>query len=123
MTVELFAVKGSKLPGVTVHEITAREEYDNILKPMYDFALPPQCAHMIDSLDAIKRDGAFDIIHDHNYFIGPSILAYAAGQPGIPPAIHTIHGPPSRRANKSKKAWPTIGTFGGVWLINQAANL
>lgn len=94
VTVELFAVKGSKLPGVTVHEITAREEYDNILKPMYDFALPPQCAHMIDSLDAIKRDGAFDIIHDHNYFIGPSILAYAAGQPGIPPAIHTIHGPP-----------------------------
>lgn len=94
VNVEMFAVKGSKLPGVTVHDITARPEFDNILKPMYDFALPPQCAHVIDSVDAIRRDGNFDIIHDHNYFIGPSILAYAAGQDGVPPAIHTIHGPP-----------------------------
>lgn len=92
--VELFTVKGSKLPGVTIHEVTERPEFDNILKPMYDFALPPQCAHVIDAIDEIRKDGKFDVIHDHNYFIGPSILAYAAGQDGVPPAIHTIHGPP-----------------------------
>ncbi len=92
--VELFSVKGTKLPGVKVHEITARAEFDNILKPMYEFALPPQCAHVVDSIEAIRKDGNFDIIHDHNYFIGPSVLAYAAGQDGVPPALHTIHGPP-----------------------------
>ena len=92
--VELFTVKGSQLPGATINEITSRPEFDNILKPMYDFALPPQCAHVIDSLQAIRHDGNFDVIHDHNYFIGPSILAYATLQGDIPPAVHTIHGPP-----------------------------
>ncbi len=92
--VELFAVVGSYIPGVKTNAVTGHEEYDNILKPMYEFGLPAQCAHVLDALNIIRRDGRFDVIHDHNYFIGPSVLIPAAGRLGIPPAIHTIHGPP-----------------------------
>lgn len=92
--VELFAVRGSNIPGAITHAVTDHEEFDNILKPMYDFALPAPCAHVLDSLKLIREDGGFDIIHDHNYFVGPSVLVMAAGKDAIPPAIHTIHGPP-----------------------------
>ena len=92
--VELFSVLGSYIPGAKTHAITGREEYDNILKPMYDFGLPAPCAHVLDSLNIIRADGKFDIIHDHNYFIGPTSLISTSGRDGIPPAIHTIHGPP-----------------------------
>ncbi len=92
--VELFAVLGSYIPGAKTHAVTGREEYDNILKPMYEFGLPAPCAHLLDSLSIIKRDGNFDVIHDHNYFVGPSVLIPAAGKDDIPPAVHTIHGPP-----------------------------
>lgn len=92
--VELFAVMGSYIPGVRVHAVTGHEEYDNILKPMYEFGLPAPCAHLLDSLNIIRQDGGFDIIHDHNYFVGPTALIPASGHCGIPPAIHTIHGPP-----------------------------
>lgn len=92
--VELFTVRGSKIPGAKIHAVTKREEFQNILKPMYDFALPAPCAHVLRSVELIREDGNFDIIHDHNYFVGPSVLAYASGQDGIPPSIHTVHGPP-----------------------------
>lgn len=123
--VELFTVKGSKLAGAKIHEITARPEFDNVLKPMYDFALPPQCAHVIDSLEAIRRDGNFDIIHDHNYFIGPSILAYATCQKDIPPAIHTIHGPPLTPREQVKEGvadnrnfWRSMATQQGCKFVS-----
>ncbi len=102
-TVELFAVKGSRIPGVKVHGVTDQEEYDNLLKPMYDFGLPAPCAHVLESLKSIRLDGTFDIIHDHSYFIGPTTLVYAAGRDGIPPALHTIHGPPPTPMEKVKE--------------------
>ncbi|HEV7952267.1 MAG TPA: glycosyltransferase, partial [Candidatus Saccharimonadales bacterium] len=42
----------------------------------------------------IKEDGGFDIIHDHNGYIGPQLLAWASADPDIPPIVHTHHGPP-----------------------------
>jgi glycosyltransferase involved in cell wall biosynthesis len=92
--VEIFGVKGKKsLFGAKVHGITEKEQFESILRPMYDYSLAIPCAHMLKSLRKIQEDGGFDIIHDHNYFIGPSMLANSAGCNGIPPAIHTIHGP------------------------------
>lgn len=92
--VDLFTVLGSYVPGAKTIAVTGREEYDNILKPMYEFGLPAPCAHILDSLNIIRLDGKYDIIHDHNYFVGPSVLIPAAGKEKIPPAVHTIHGPP-----------------------------
>lgn len=91
--VEIFGVGKKSLHGAKVHPVTPHEEFENILKPMYDYALPTPCAHLLKSLKMIAEDGAFDIIHDHNYFVGPAVLSYAAGHGGLPPAVHTIHGP------------------------------
>ncbi len=92
--VEVFGVGKRTLYGAKVHNVTKTEQFPHILKPMYDFALPPACAHVLNALHMIREDGKFDIIHDHNYFIGPALLSYAAGTKGIPPAVHTLHGPP-----------------------------
>lgn len=91
--VEIFGVGGRPLHGCKVHAVTKREQFISILKPMYDYSLPIPCAHIINALKMIREDGGFDIIHDHNYFIGPTVLSFAAGQNGLPPAVHTIHGP------------------------------
>jgi glycosyltransferase involved in cell wall biosynthesis len=92
--VEVFGVGRRKLHGAKVHAVTKFEQFEHILKPMYDFSLPIPTAHVLKSLDLIEADGKFDIIHDNNYFVGPSILAWATRLRNIPPAIHTIHGPP-----------------------------
>lgn len=94
VAVEVFGVGKRRLYGATVHAVTKSEQFTHILKPMYDFALPIPTAHVLNALHLIQADGGFDIIHDHNYFVGPAILSYAAGTGKIPPAIHTVHGPP-----------------------------
>jgi len=94
VTVEVFGVGKRRLYGAKVHAVTKSEQFPHILKPMYDFALPIPTAHVLNSLHLIQADGGFDIIHDHNYFVGPAILSYAAGRGKLPPAIHTVHGPP-----------------------------
>jgi glycosyltransferase involved in cell wall biosynthesis len=92
--VEIFGVGGRKLYGAKVHNVTKTEQFPHILKPMYDFSLPIPSAHLLNTLRLIQEDGKFDVIHDHSYFLGPAMLAYAAGRGGIPPAVHTVHGPP-----------------------------
>lgn len=92
--VEVFGVGNKSLYGAKVHPVTKEEQFEHILKPMYDFTLPIASYHVLEALDQIIADGKFDVIHDHNYFIGPSILAWATRIHEIPPAIHTIHGPP-----------------------------
>jgi glycosyltransferase involved in cell wall biosynthesis len=92
--VEVFGVGNKSLYGAKAHAVTKEEQFEHILKPMYDFTLPIASYHVLESLDRIIADGKFDVIHDHNYFIGPSILAWATRSSHIPPAIHTIHGPP-----------------------------
>ena len=92
--VEVFGVGRARLHGAKVHDVTRDEQFEYILKPMYDFALPIPSAHVAKSLQMIEDDGTFDIIHDHNYFVGPLSLRYATQLKAIPPAVHTVHGPP-----------------------------
>jgi glycosyltransferase involved in cell wall biosynthesis len=92
--VEVFGVGLKKIHGVKVHAVTPDEQFEHILKPMYDFSLPIPTAHLQKALRLIEEDGGFDVIHDHNYFIGPSVLSWATRLSSIPPAVHTIHGPP-----------------------------
>src|SRR6478735_3052846 len=58
--VEIFGVGNKRLHGAKVHAVTAQEQFDHILKPMYDFALPIAAYHVLESLDMILADGKFD---------------------------------------------------------------
>jgi glycosyltransferase involved in cell wall biosynthesis len=89
--VELFTIGDSTVPATGKHFLYESGQYEHIHKPYYD-SLPITIAHMLDALRAIREDGKFDIIHDHNPYIGPAIFAYVCE--GLPPVIHTLHGPP-----------------------------
>lgn len=92
--VELFTIKGTKAPkGVKLHTFYKEEQYKDIHRPFYD-SLPILAAHTQFALNRIRADGGFDIIHDHTYFLGPQFLALATLDKNVPPAIHTLHGPP-----------------------------
>lgn len=109
--VEIFGVGKRHLNGNKVHAVTQKEEFQNILKPMYDYSLPIPCAHVLKALKMIEDDGHFDIIHDHNYFIGPTVLSQSAGRGKIPPAVHTIHGPPLTTEKAVKDGVPDNRLF------------
>src|SRR5579862_2510382 len=87
--VELFTTGDSKMPGVKQHSLYKTGQYEHIHKPQYD-SLPIVIAHLLYSIDIIKKDGGFDIIHDHNGFLGPMALWHANGN--LPPIVHTLHG-------------------------------
>lgn len=89
--VELFATGDSTMPATKNHWLYETGQYEHIHKPQYD-SMPISIAHIMFALDKIRQDGNFDVIHDHNGFLGP--LALAQGNGELPPSIHTIHGPP-----------------------------
>ncbi len=99
--VEVFGNEARKMNGITTHALYKKEQYCNIHKPMYE-TLPILAAHMEYALTNIKADGKFDIIHDHNGFLGPELLAWATNDADLPPVVHTLHGPPF--SNKSMLA-------------------
>ncbi len=89
--VELFATGDSKVRASKKHSLYPAGQYEHIHKPQYD-SLPITIAHILNALDYIARDGHFDVIHDHNGFIGPLVFMYTNKK--LPPAVHTLHGPP-----------------------------
>jgi glycosyltransferase involved in cell wall biosynthesis len=89
--VELFSTGDSKLKACKNHWLYETGQYHFIHRPIYDSA-PIAIAQVMFALNEIRRDGNFDIIHDHNGFVGPLALSHAG--PSLPPAIHTLHGPP-----------------------------
>jgi glycosyltransferase involved in cell wall biosynthesis len=91
--VVVFGNGEHKTRGITTHSLYDTEQFKNIQRPAYE-TLPILAAHMQFALTKIKEDGNFDVIHDHNGFIGPEILAWATADPDMPPVIHTHHGPP-----------------------------
>jgi glycosyltransferase involved in cell wall biosynthesis len=91
--VEVFGNGQHKMPGVTTHALYKKEQFEHIHKPNYE-VLPILLAHMQFALNKIEADGKFDVIHDHNTFIGTEILSLFTRIKGVPPAVHTFHGPP-----------------------------
>jgi glycosyltransferase involved in cell wall biosynthesis len=99
--VELFTVKGTTTPASRYHWYYDEDQYNHIHKPLYDSGVIPM-THVLRALDIIKRAGDFDIIHDHNYYVGPAIMRDLG--PEYPPVLHTLHGPlddPSIVENRS----------------------
>jgi glycosyltransferase involved in cell wall biosynthesis len=82
------------MKGVITRSLYKKEALDVIDLPYYDAPLQIMQAHLHFALNDIEKDGKFDIIHDHNPYIGPSFFSLASQQKTIPPVLHTFHGPP-----------------------------
>ena len=91
--VELFSIGKSRIKGIKIHSLYKNEQYSHIHKSLYESS-PIVLAHLLFAIDEIVKDGKFDIIHDHNGFLGPALLRLATEIPSLPPVLHTLHGPP-----------------------------
>lgn len=80
--------------GVKTHSLYKKDLFNKIDWPYYDAPLQVLQAHLHFALNRIKKQGDFDIIHDHNPYIGPSFFSLATQSVQIPPVLHTFHGPP-----------------------------
>ena len=92
--VELFANGARRMRGITTHAVYREELFDTIDFPYYDAPLQVMQTHLNFALKHIEAAGDFDIIHDHNPYIGPTYFSLASRIPSIPPVLHTFHGPP-----------------------------
>ncbi|MEO5949950.1 MAG: glycosyltransferase family 4 protein [Candidatus Saccharimonadales bacterium] len=100
--VVLFANGARKMPDVKTFSYYNKELFDVIDEPYYDAPLQIMQTHLNFALKEIEKDGKFDIIHDHNPYIGPAFFSLASRIEGIPPVIHTFHGPPFSGTMKPK---------------------
>jgi glycosyltransferase involved in cell wall biosynthesis len=91
--VVVFGNGEHKTRGIKTYSLYNTEQFKEIHRPAYE-TLPIMAAHLQFALNKIKEDGKFDIIHDHNGYLGPQLLAWASADPDIPPIVHTHHGPP-----------------------------
>lgn len=88
--VVLFGVGGSTTEASRRFWYHEQDQYKHIHRPWYQ-AVPIISSHLLYSLNVIQSHGDFDIIHDHNSFVGPTAMAFAYGN--IPPVLHTLHEP------------------------------
>lgn len=87
--VELFSVKGTTTKVTKLHYYHNHEQFQYVHSPYYE-ASSIIIPHIQYALNIIRQNGDFDIIHDHNNYLGPAILANATD---LPPALHTLHEP------------------------------
>ena len=92
--VEVFGNGARKMRGVPTHSFYKDELFRVIDSPYYDAPLQIMQTHLNFALKKIEEDGCFDIIHDHNPYIGPTFFSLASRIKGVPPVLHTFHGPP-----------------------------
>lgn len=87
--VELFTVSGTKTKVSKTHWYHKDDQYKHIHRPYYE-ATSIIIAHIQYALNIIRAQGDFDIVHDHNSYLGPAILSNATD---LPPVLHTLHEP------------------------------
>lgn len=92
--VTLFANTARNMKSIETKGYYDSELFDYIDYPYYDAPLQIMQTHLQYALDYIQKDGGYDIIHDHNPYIGPSFFSLASQVKGVPPVLHTFHGPP-----------------------------
>jgi len=91
--VTLFSVGESRMKGVKLRSLFDKGLYQHIHKPLYENG-PIVFGHIQSAINEIVASGDFDVIHDHNPFVGPSMLHNLSQFAQLPPVIHTVHGPP-----------------------------
>lgn len=104
--VEVFGVAQRSLRGVPVHALYKTEQYKHIYRPVYESA-PIVLAHLDSAVRLIMEDGGFDVIHDHNGLIGPMYFKWATQVAGVPPVVHTLHGPQFSPSDEDEPQWPS----------------
>ena len=72
--VVIFANGAHKMKGVKTESYYKEELFGTIDYPYYDAPLQIMQTHLNYALRKIEEDGTFDIIHDHNPYIGPSFF-------------------------------------------------
>ena len=120
--VELFTVGETTLRSTKKHWLYKQSQMIHMYKPWFD-SIPVMTAHVLFALNAIKKDGGFDIIHDHNVISGPLALAFADS--ALPPAIHTLHGPPFTDERRLKESglpdnmamWRQFGSAAQLYFV------
>lgn len=90
--VVLYSNGAHKIRGVETRSLYNEEFFERIHEPYYETASVVQ-AQLLWALNDIRKDGNFDIIHDHNTHIGPMFWAMATQMQDVPPVLHTFHGP------------------------------
>ena len=90
--VVLYANGARKMRGVETRSLFTSDIFAHIHDPYYETVSDVQ-AHLLWALNDIKKDGKFDIIHDHNPHVGPLFWAMASKMKNVPPVLHTFHGP------------------------------
>lgn len=121
--VEIFGVVKRSLYGAKVHPITKEEQFRHIHDPWYKI-FPLVGGHVQEALKRIEADGGFDVIHDHNGHVGPQVLSWATRLQSLPPAIHTLHGPPfttdEEAANgeaDNRPFWKQLGNSHHLYIV------
>jgi len=87
--VELFTVGGSKTRVDKIYWYHKEDQYKHIHRPYYETS-SIILAHIQYALNIIRNKGYFDIVHDHNSYLGPAVMANAYD---LPPVLHTLHEP------------------------------
>jgi glycosyltransferase involved in cell wall biosynthesis len=127
--VELFTVAGSTTPNDGLHAYYKEPQYAHIHRPLYESEYIP-IAQVMFALNQIRLDGQFDIIHDHNGFTGPAMMAQLDPR-YYPPALHTLHGPPFSTEQQIKETglpdnrpmWRQLGTSKSLFIAPISAAL
>ncbi len=88
--VELFTVSHTKTKASKTHWFHKENQYRHLFAPLHHSA-SILISHILHSLEIIQNQGDFDIIHDHNNFVGPGMMAHLNRK--FPPVIHTLHQP------------------------------
>lgn len=104
--VEVFGVAQRSLHGAKVHSLYKNEQYKHIYRPLFESVTIP-LAHLDFAMRKIIEDGGFDVIHDHNGQIGPMYYKWATQVEGVPPVVHTLHGPQFSHTMHDDDDWPT----------------
>ncbi len=104
--VEVFGVAQRSLHGAKVHSLYKNEQYKHIYRPVFEAVTIP-LAHLDYAMQRIVEDGNFDVIHDHNGQIGPMYYKWATQVAGVPPVVHTLHGPQFSPSNHDEPNWPS----------------
>ncbi len=104
--VEVFGVAQRSLHGAKVHSLYKNEQYKHIYRPLFEAVTIP-LAHLDYAMKTIMEDGGFDVIHDHNGQIGPMYYKWVTQVKGVPPVVHTLHGPQFSMTNHDDEDWPS----------------
>lgn len=117
--VTLFANGERTLPGVKTYSLYKHEVYQHIFLPLNDSVFIVN-AHLQFAINRIMLDGKFDIIHNHMEFVGTQVLNMASMVKGLPPVLHTHHGPPFAEKPEEagqEKFWEQLGDNMGNFYI------